>query len=146
MALYKAWDYVNENSSGAKVGTLTMNGQNFDVKDNQADTSVTFSSIRNTGNTTEGSGTLRRIGKVVCLNFSTTIKNALAVNTWLSVGMLPSGYRPSEGFSFIACTTATSTTFLRGFLWANDGNIGVQTPVAFSAGMQIRGSVTYFVA
>lgn len=32
MALFKAWDYVNENNNGTKVGTLTLNGQSFDVK------------------------------------------------------------------------------------------------------------------
>ena len=116
------------------------------MEDYCTDTQVTFNSIRNTGNTTEGTGSLRKIGKTVYLNFCTTIKNALAANTWLSVGMLPAVYIPAEGVTFIACTTATGASFLRGFLWANDGNIGVQTPTAFSAGMQIRGQVTYFVA
>ena len=32
MPLFKAWDYVNENGNGTKVGTLTLNGQSYDVK------------------------------------------------------------------------------------------------------------------
>ena len=143
MALYKAWNYVNENSSGTKVGTLTMNGQSFDVKDNQADTSVTFSSRRNTTNTSAASGTLRRVGKTVNLIFSATLENALAASTWLTIGTLPSGYLPTENIY-------TSAVWIGGTVaqvYIGTGSaIQVWSPQAQGAGAVVRGSVTWFVA
>ena len=117
------------------------------VEDYAGKTSVTFSSIRNTTNTTSNAGgTVRKVGKTVLLNFSAVLSAALSAGTWVVVGTLPSGYRPPEDvMSFSVCTTDTNPVYLRGYIAASTGSISVKTATALATGKQVAGSVTFFV-
>ena len=116
------------------------------VEDYAGETSVTFSSIRNTTNTTSNvGGTVRKVGKTVFLNFSAVLSAALSAGTWVVVGMLPSECRPPEDImSFSVYTTDTNPVYLRGYIAASTGNISVKTATALTTGKQVAGSVTYF--
>lgn len=113
------------------------------VEDYAGETSVTFSSIRNTTNTSAASGTLRRVGKTVNLIFSATLANALAASTWLTIGTLPSGYLPTENIY-------TSAVWIGGTeaqVYIGTGSaIQVWSSQAQGAGAVVRGSVTWFAA
>ena len=113
------------------------------VEDYAGEASVTFSSRRNTTNTSAASGTLRRVGKTVNLIFSATLANALAASTWLTIGTLPSGYLPTENIY-------TSAVWIGGTVaqvYIGTGSaIQVWSSQAQGAGAVVRGSVTWFAA
>lgn len=70
-------------------------GNTYDLDYISPEISVTFASIRDTTNTSEASGTVRKIGKQVIVAFSAKMA-AVAANTWVTIATLASGYRPSE--------------------------------------------------
>lgn len=111
------------------------------VEDYAGEASVTFSSRRNTTNTSAASGTLRRVGKTVNLIFSATLANALAASTWLTIGTLPSGYLPTENIY-------TSAVWIGGTVAQVYIGTAIQvwSPQAQGAGAVVRGSVTWFAA
>jgi phage minor structural protein len=114
------------------------------VEDYAGEASVTFSSIRNTTNTTSNAGgTVRKVGKTVNLIFSATLANALAASTWLTIGTLPSGYLPTENIY-------TSAVWIGGTVaqvYIGTGSaIQVWSSQAQGAGAVVRGSVTWFTA
>lgn len=63
---------------------------------NADESSITFDSIRDTTNTSSASGSIRKIGKTMWIHFTVTLTNALAASTWLTIGTLPSDYRPAD--------------------------------------------------